>query len=126
MKSIKQHQSEMGAVGEPGPNYELMKNMEPLLDSFEHEHDTDSEDDAFIFIANIRLGHEYKNEKESVLGFSLHAKGCPEDLEDLFFNLFAKDKMMFSLAAKALQRANTFRIKQTLRKFFEEEDEDEF
>lgn len=81
-KSIKELQSELGATGEAGPNVVLVEKLcTELHNNFEHVHFSNTNNDAFLFISQVAVGHVHRNEETLVMGVIAGQRGCDADIE---------------------------------------------
>lgn len=104
--SIKQIQSECGAVGEPGRNLAMSANIaKNLAENFEHSHENETANDAVFFISQAFAGHEYKNEDAIVHSFALCMKGCRRDLHNMLVGLLMDQPEHIELFSNAVIEA---------------------
>lgn len=103
--SIKRIQSELGCVDPCGPNAEMCLRIgEELADNFKHVHDTNTDSDAFVFLATVNVGEDYKHQ-EYMNTFLCASIGCHEDLERMFFHMMADDPDLIAVMQSAILRA---------------------
>jgi hypothetical protein len=106
MKSTKQIQSELGLTGECSEaNMELINKIGHLTNKFDHTHDSVTEDDSFIMMANINMGHKYGEEGTTNPHFTHSMAGCPHNMVDLFTSLFYFNPEMMMFAQHGMMQA---------------------
>lgn len=103
-QSIKEIQSELGVTGKPGPNLELVNDIADILQQFKHVHGTETDNDAFIFAANVNSGKKIgSSEDDYQLALITSFQGCTVDIVNMFTTLFTEDETIMLAAMQAVQ-----------------------
>lgn len=101
--SIKQKQSEAGVTGEYSHNWNLAEGVHSsLYERFDHTHNTVTNDDAYIFFAQVKLGDKISDGKP-IMHNVIGTKGCQHNLVQLLINVMEASDYFKESVLLALQ-----------------------
>lgn len=107
MSSLKQQQSEAGVTGDPSPNYELSEKIgQELFDKFDHTHGTITNNDAYIFVCQLKLGDTY-DKSQGCMNVKLSMKGCYNDVCEMFVSMIGDNPWLKSAMIHAIMKSES-------------------
>ncbi len=103
--SHKKQQSELGVTGECSPNMDLCRDVAmKLIEEFDHNHDTVTKEDCFLFIADTHLGDRV-DQTQSGMSTYLAKKGCDVDHVRMLSKFLENHPRMIHIFAQSIQMA---------------------
>lgn len=100
-------QSELGFIGEPSPNFDLVEKCAKGLEEFRHDHSDITAYDCCIFVAQVYAGHKVGNDPESEnKRMLIHGEvGCHDDFQNVLTEYLVKNPELINVFSNAVAGA---------------------